>query len=56
MNSKNLKHPRTISTIVEDDIYQEFADLLPRRKTVSEAIREYMMSVVEEQKKVRAQS
>ena len=55
MNRRILKHPRTISTIVEDDVYQAFADTLPRHKTVAEAIREYMASAVEESKKARAQ-
>lgn len=55
VNTKGLRHPRTISTVVEDEVYQQFADGLPRHKTVAEAIREYMSSVVEEQKKVRVQ-
>jgi S-ribosylhomocysteine lyase LuxS involved in autoinducer biosynthesis len=54
MYSKNLKHPRTISTIVEDEIYQQFADTLPRSKSVAEALREHMKSVVDESKKVEA--
>lgn len=54
MYSKNLKHPRTISTIVEDEIYKQFADTLPRSKSVAEALREHMKSVVEESKKVEA--
>lgn len=53
MHSKNLKHPRTISTVVEDEIYQQFIDTLPRTKTVAEAIREHMKSVVDENKKVK---
>ena len=51
MHSKNLRHPRTISTVVEDEIYKEFAEILPRHKTVAEAIRDYMSSVVDESKK-----
>ena len=51
MHSKNLRHPRTISTVVEDEVYKEFAETLPRHKTVAEAIREYMASVVDESKK-----
>jgi S-ribosylhomocysteine lyase LuxS involved in autoinducer biosynthesis len=54
MYSKNLKHPRTISTIVEDEIYKQFADTLPRSKSVAEALREHMKSVVDESKKVEA--
>jgi hypothetical protein len=55
MNRRILKHPRTISTIVEDEVYTEFAQSLPRSKSVAEAIREYMTSVVEERKKAGTQ-
>jgi len=50
VHSKNLKHPRTISTIVESEVYEEFLDLLPRRVTFAEAIRQYMSDEVERKK------
>jgi hypothetical protein len=37
--------------VVEDEVYQQFMEGLPRHKTVAEAIREHMQSVVDEQKK-----
>lgn len=51
MNTPKLKHPRTITIIVEDERYQRFLDGLPRRKGFSQAMRELMDSVIDEQEK-----
>ena len=37
--------------MVEPEIYEEFLEIIPRRKSVGEALREYMKSVVEENRK-----
>src|SRR5215211_9043400 len=42
---------RMTSVMVEPDIYEEFLEILPRRKSVGEALREYMKEVVEENRK-----
>lgn len=36
------------SVMVEPEVYEEFLDTLPRSKSVGEALREYMKSVVDE--------
>lgn len=42
---------RMTSVMVEPDIYEEFLEIIPRRKSVGEALREYMKEVVEENRK-----
>ncbi len=45
---------RQVNLNLETKLYEEFESLLPRHKSVSQAIREYMRSTVEESKKVEA--
>lgn len=45
---------RQVNLNLETKLYEEFENLLPRHKSVSQAIREYMRSTVEESKKVEA--
>jgi hypothetical protein len=44
-------HYRMTSVMVEPEIYDEFIEIIPRSKSVGEALREYMKSVVEEKRK-----
>lgn len=46
--------PKQVNLNLETTLYEEFEKLLPRKKSVSEAIREYMQETVEESKKVEA--
>jgi metal-responsive CopG/Arc/MetJ family transcriptional regulator len=46
--------PKQVNLNLETALYEEFEKLLPRKKSVSEAIREYMQETVEESKKVEA--
>jgi metal-responsive CopG/Arc/MetJ family transcriptional regulator len=45
---------RQVNLNLETKLYEEFENLLPRHKSVSQAIREYMRTTVEESKKVEA--
>jgi metal-responsive CopG/Arc/MetJ family transcriptional regulator len=45
---------RQVNLNLETKLYEEFENLLPRHKSVSQAIREYMRSTVDESKKVEA--
>ncbi len=45
---------RQVNLNLETKLYEEFENLLPRHKSVSQAIREYMRATVEESKKVEA--
>ena len=45
---------RQVNLNLETKLYEEFENLLLRHKSVSQAIREYMRSTVEESKKVEA--
>ena len=42
---------RMTSVMVEPEIYDEFIEIIPRSKSVGEALREYMKEVVEEKRK-----
>jgi metal-responsive CopG/Arc/MetJ family transcriptional regulator len=46
--------PRPVSLNLEDSLYTEFEKTLPRNKSVSEAIREYMQETLDERKKLEA--
>lgn len=46
-----LKHARTTSVVVEEQIYDEFEKSLKGKYNVSEALRNHMTSVVEEERK-----
>jgi metal-responsive CopG/Arc/MetJ family transcriptional regulator len=46
--------PKQVNLNLETTLYEEFERLLPRHKSVSEAIREYMKATVDESKKVEA--
>ena len=46
--------PKQVNLNLETTLYEEFEKLLPRKKSVSEAIREYMQETVDESKKVEA--
>jgi metal-responsive CopG/Arc/MetJ family transcriptional regulator len=46
--------PKQVNLNLETTLYEEFERLLPRKKSVSEAIREYMQETVNESKKVEA--
>lgn len=46
--------PKQVNLNLEKSLYEEFENLLPRHKSVSEAIREYMQETVNESKKVEA--
>ena len=48
-----MKQPRTISVIVESDIYEKFVDNLPRHIGVSAAIRDLLEAQVEEVEKIK---
>lgn len=48
--------PKQVNLNLERSLYEEFEKLLPRKKSVSEAIREYMQETVTESKKVEARS
>lgn len=50
---RELKNPRTISVIVDGDIYEKFMDSLPRRTGVSEAIRNLIAAEVDEEEKIK---
>ena len=45
-----------VPLMLDRELMDEFANTLPRHKSVSKAVREYMKSVVDEQKKVIALS
>jgi hypothetical protein len=46
---------RTIVSVnVDSDVFEEFKDSLPRRKSVSQAVRELIEESIEESKKAQA--
>jgi len=51
MALKKMMHPRSICIVVDGDIFDKFVEQLPRRKPVSEAIRELINIQVEETEK-----
>lgn len=51
-NVLKSEHLRMTSVMVEPEIYSEFIEIIPRSKSVAEALREYMRSVVEENRKI----
>lgn len=48
---RNVNNPRTISIIVDGDVYDKFVQQLPRKTGTSEAIRDIINSIVEEEQK-----
>lgn len=50
---RNVNNPRTISVIVDGDIYDKFINQLPKHLGTSEAIRELINAQVDETEKIK---
>lgn len=50
---RNINNPRTVTLIVDGDVYDKFIEQLPRKKGTSEAIRELITAQVEETEKIK---
>jgi len=49
--NRSLKNPRSVTVIVEGDIYDKFMESLPKGTGTSEALRDVIHSMVEEYEK-----